>query len=60
MSSFGVKQSFMHAAVIPDILKIIWDKQYGLNNLSDPGQMKKAKSLLNTDFKKFKVTDRRL
>lgn len=58
--AIGVKRGFMQAAIIPDIVSLIWRKKYGINNLSDPDQMKKAKRLLNTEFKKFKTTDKML
>lgn len=56
----GMKKSFMLGAKIPEILKIIWKKKYGISDYKDPAYWRTVKRLLNGPYKNFKTTNRKL
>ena len=52
----GIKESWMHAAVIPEIVQIQWRKEYGIKNICDDEYWPKIKRLLNSPEYKYLKT----
>lgn len=56
----GIKDSWMHAASIPEIVQIQWMKKYGIKDVYSPEYWPKIRRLLNGEYKYLKVGDARL
>lgn len=55
----GVKQSFAHAAFVPDVVIVDMLTRFGVN-FYDKDQRKRVLQLLDTEYPKCKTTDKRL
>src|SRR5210317_1987629 len=52
----GVKESWMRAAIIPEIVQIQWRKEYGIKDIADDEYWPKVRRLLNSpDYKYLKT-----
>lgn len=52
----GVKESWMHAAVIPEIVQIQWAKEHGITDITSEEHWPKVRRLLNSPEYKYLKT----
>jgi hypothetical protein len=51
----GIKNEWMHAASIPEIVQIQWMQKYGIKDVYSEEYWPKIKQLLNTEYKYLKT-----